>query len=116
MGLFEDSAAALAGVFAGAAGETVQYRRGETEVDLVAWRSPQPLAFAVDSGAGVLVEYESWEWHLEASALGELVAPECGDRLTAADGRTYEVLPVPGMGCYVGDALLRVHTKKVGGP
>jgi len=115
MGLFEDSAAAVAGVFAGAAGETVQYRRGAGCVDLTAWRSPQPLAFAVDSGQGVLVEYQSWEWHLTAADLGELAAPEQGDRIEAADGRVYEVLAMPGQKCYIGDALLRVHTKRIEG-
>jgi hypothetical protein len=114
MGVFEDSAAAVAGVFAGAAGETIQYQRGETSVEATAWRSPQPLAFAADLGAGVLVEYESWEWHLAAAALEDLARPEQGDRIEAADGRIYEVLPVPGMGCYVGDALLRIHTKRIG--
>jgi len=114
MGVFEDSAAALARLMAGACGETVQYERGETVVCLTAWRSPEAVAFAVDSGAGVLVEYQSWEWHLEAVALGQLARPEQGDRIEAADGRAYEVLAMPGQKCYIGDALLRVHTKRVG--
>jgi hypothetical protein len=113
MGLFDDSAAALAGVFADAAGETVHYARGDLAVDPVAWRSPEPATLAVDSGAGALIEYESWEWHLGASALGSLAPPQPGDRITAADGRVYEVLRVPGLGCYAGDALLRVHTKRI---
>ena len=41
--------------------------------------------------------------------------PERGDMITAADGRVYEVLPVPGGQPYSGDALLRVHTKLVEG-
>lgn len=113
MGVFDVSAAALADVFAGACGETVSYSRDSSSVDLVAWRSPLVVALAVDSGDGALIQYESWEWHLAAADLEGLGLPEPGDRIAAADDRTYEVLEIPGMGCYVGDVLLRVHTKLV---
>jgi len=113
MGLFETSADLVAAVFEGAAGETVTYWRGQESLSVQAWRSPQPAVFAVDDGAGALVEYESWEWHLRAAVLESLGRPEPGDRLTAADGRVYEVLRIPGQGHYVGDRLFRLHTKKV---
>jgi hypothetical protein len=113
MGIFENSRRALAGVFAGVAGEHIRYGRGDQVVGVIAWRSPEPASLAVDSGGGALVEYESWEWHLEAISLGELTAPEPGDWIEAADGRTYEVLRIPGMGCFAGDQLLRIHTKRI---
>jgi hypothetical protein len=121
MSLASDNAAMIAGVFGSAFGETddagnpaCSYARGGAVLTVTAWRSPEPQAFAVDDGQGVLVSYESWEWHLESSQLGELSRPERGDRITAADGRMYEVLPPPGQQCFIGDKLLRVHTKFVG--
>jgi len=113
MTIFSDSEARLGAVYASAVGETVGYSRGDTSASLAAWRSPQPQAFGVDQGGGVLVEFESWEWHLAAADLGDLGVPAIADRITAADGRVYEVVAPPGGQSYVGDALLRIHTKHV---
>ncbi len=113
MSIFADSTAALGQVFADAAGETVTYRRDAISAEITAWRSPEPALFAVDAGGGVVETYESWEWHCQASALGALGTPVAGDRIVAADGRTYEVLALPGQQAFIGDALLRIHTKRV---
>jgi len=111
--VFANATAALAATMEGAAGEIVRWDRGGVSLSLTAWRSPQPAAFSTLDGAGAVVEYESWEWHCRAAALGTLGKPERGDLITAADARVYEVLPVPGGQPYSGDALLRVHTKLV---
>jgi hypothetical protein len=113
MTIFADSEALLGAVFASAVGETVGYARGETSLSLTAWRSPGPATFGVDQGGGVLVEFESWEWHLVAGVLGDFGVPAIADRITAADGRVYEVVAPPGGQCYVGDTVLRIHTKRV---
>lgn len=110
---FGASADAVAAHFQGLAGESIRIGRGAALVEATAWRSPQPLLFASDTGAGALIEFEAWEWHLAAGALGDLERPRPGDRITAADGRVYEVVSAPGGACYSGDAILRIHTRLV---
>jgi len=106
--------AALVAALKAAQGQAATYQRGETSVTLTAWASP-PETGAVDSGAGVLEAYESWDWHIEAADLGSLGLPQEGDRITDAAGRVYEVLPPPGRKAWQYSAsdktLLRVHTK-----
>ena len=114
--VFADATAALAQALAGACGLAVTYRRGETAVDVTAWRSYR--TGEVDDGTGILVEFESWDWLVPAAALGALGLPRPGDRIEAPDACIYEVLGPTGRRHFqysdAAKTLLRIHTKLVG--
>ena len=113
MGLFDESAAALTHVFAGACGEVVSYSRGPLSLGLTAWRSRTDLAVA--TADGLVTVFESWDWHLAAADLADALGdPRAGDRVRDASGHLYEVMEVPGGRPWRDvQGILRIHTKVV---
>jgi hypothetical protein len=115
---FANASAALAASMAALHGQTVTYARGDLSASVTAWLSTASGA-VVDAGGAVL-EYESWDWTVPADAISEFVEPKGGDRITAADGKAYEVMPPLGgdrafLWLDSAQTLFLVHAKKVEG-
>lgn len=117
---FAIAGAALAASMAALHGQAATYARGDLSASVTAWLSV--ANGAVVDGGGAAIEYESWDWTVPASALVDtgFGDPESGDRITAADGKVYEVMPPLGgdrafLWLDSAQTLLLVHCKKVGG-
>ena len=118
MSLSEIMAGALEAVQA-VAGESIVYRIGSTELEIVG--IPGRTLFAGVDAERLLTQYDAQDWLISPFVLivdGSVVIPEAGHQIDFTDGdtvRTYEAM-LQGDRCYRLDPhhrLLRVYTKLV---
>lgn len=100
------------------ASSLVDYRRDSQSVRLAATRgvSTGPMF----DQAGFPLGIQTCDFIVTASELrfdGIPVVPQLGDRITTDDGAVYEVLEIPGEGCFRNSdrygIALRIHSKRI---
>jgi hypothetical protein len=120
--LLEQAAAWLDGMRTRHASRSATYRRGSASVEVQATLGRR--TYEVDDGAGALVEAQSIDFLVSASALvldGNVVLPERGDRITVTQDGGSKVFEVTSPGGAMAHwepsdpwgRTLRIHTKHV---
>jgi len=115
--LLTDAAGWLSEVRRTSLSQSVTYSRGESSVQLQA--TPGRTEYEIADEYGTTVKAHVTDWIVDAADLvldGQRVLPEPGDRITTADGRTFEVLPLAGEHYRFLDpagTMLRIHTRRI---
>lgn len=108
----------LAGKLNTSVSQTVTYSRGDADVEIQATigdTATQTQEYDVHQ-----IDYEGRDFIVLASELvfsGTAFEPESGDLITEAEGRVYEVLPIPGGPCWRWSdphhTMYRIHAKEL---
>jgi len=114
-----EAVAKLAGVFADHVSVTVTYSRSGSSLGGIS-ATISVSRYDVEQD-GMVTAWEIREYLVAATSLvldGVQIAPQVGDRMTQGADDVYEVLDVPGQGCWQwADGMSNVrqiHTKRVG--
>jgi len=114
-----EAVAKLSERFASHASVTVTYSRGQAGIGGIQ-ATIRASQYEIEQG-GMITTWEIREYLIPAASLvldGVQITPRVGDRMTQSLAEVYEVLEVPGQGCWQwADGLSTVrmiHAKKVG--
>jgi len=111
----DDDIEGLADDIASEWGKSFAYRRG-SESQTLTMRMTKPPVFAIDNGAGQIVEVQPVDFIVKTSLLLYPI-PLKGDRITRGD-KTYEVQPPQGSDKVFfvkSEGMIRIHAKQIGG-